>query len=92
MSGWNSVLVVTWHALSHEVLVGSLLPNLNNPGRGVFHSKKYNVNHQMHLKNSARFHWPSGTHSELFHYIQSYTTEKTISYQLHVRIFSQWKA
>jgi hypothetical protein len=85
-------MVVTWRTLGHEALVRFLLPNLDNPGRVVSRSKKYYVDPQMHLKDLAGFRWSPGTHSELIHYIQAYTTEKTISYQLHIGIFSQRKA
>ena len=84
--------VVTWRTLGHQALVRFLLPDLDNPGRALSRSKKYYVDHQMHLKDLAGFRWSPGTHSELIHYIQAYTTEKAISYQLHTGIFSQRKA
>lgn len=86
--------VVTWRTLGHEALVSYLLPNHQNPGRALHHgrSKSYHVDHQMHLKDLAGFRWTPGSHSNVFRYIQAYTTEKAISYQLHQGIFSHRKA
>ncbi|KAG8218047.1 hypothetical protein J3R82DRAFT_3387 [Butyriboletus roseoflavus] len=84
-------MVVTWRTLGHEALAHFLLPDLDDPGRALLRSKKYYVDHQMHFKDLAGFRWSPGAHSDIFHYIQAYTTEKAISYQLHNGIFSHRK-
>ncbi|KAG9308264.1 hypothetical protein JVU11DRAFT_12151 [Chiua virens] len=80
--------VVTWRSLGHESLVHYLIPELEHPARALGRSKKYYIDNQMHLKDLAGFRWTPGSHSDTIHYVQAYTTEKAISYQLHQGIFS----
>ena len=82
--------VVTWRAWGHQALIHFLLPDHDDAGRALTCSKHYYVDHQIHLKDLSGFCWTPGPHSDLFHYIQAYTTEKAISYQLHQGIFSFW--
>lgn len=84
--------VVTWRALGHEALIHFLLPDLDNPGTVISRSKTFYVDPQMHLQDIAGFRWSPGSRSNVFKYIQAYTTEKEISYQLHTGIFSRRKA
>ena len=82
--------VVTWRAQGHQALIHFLFPDHDDAGRALTCSKHYYVDHQIHLKDLSGFCWTPGPHSDLFHYIQAYTTEKAISYQLHQGIFSFW--
>ncbi|KAH0826430.1 hypothetical protein J3R83DRAFT_5408 [Lanmaoa asiatica] len=79
--------VVTWRSSGHHALVRYLLPDVQNPAAILGRSKKYYVDNQMHLKDLAGFRWTPGSHSDILHYVQAYTTEKAISYQLHQGIF-----
>ena len=80
--------IVTWRTSGHEALIRYLLPGLENAGRVMARSKRYYVDNQMHLKDIAGFRWTPGSHSDTVHYVQAYTTEKAISYQLHQGIFA----
>ncbi|KAH0826436.1 hypothetical protein J3R83DRAFT_5418 [Lanmaoa asiatica] len=83
--------VVTWHSSGHHALVRYLLPDVQNPATILGQSKKYYVDNQMHLKDLTGFRWTPGSHSDILHYVQAYTTEKAVSYELHQGIFKLCK-
>lgn len=84
--------VVTWSSTGHLALVQHLLPDVPNLERKFNRSKNYHVDHQMHLKDVAGFRWTPGQNIETISYVQAYTTEKCVSYQLHEGIFRPRKA
>ncbi|KAG8220265.1 hypothetical protein J3R82DRAFT_1335, partial [Butyriboletus roseoflavus] len=53
----------------------------------INHSKTFHLNNQMRLKDIADFRWTPGTNSKTISYIQAYTTDKEVSYQLHEGLF-----
>lgn len=79
--------VVTWRTHGHKALVRHLVPQLRNPDRTLKANKGFYQDPQMHMKDISGFRWNSAKHSDVFKYIQAYTTEKSISYQLHDGIF-----
>lgn len=80
--------VVTWRTSGHDTLIQYLMPDLGHARAAMARSKRFYVDNQMHLKDIAGFRWTPGSHSDIIHYVQAYTTEKAISYQLHQGIFA----
>ena len=83
--------VVTWRSLGHSALLRHLCPNIRNLDRVLERSKTFYIDHQMHLKDFAGFRWTPGQNAPPIHYMQAYTTEKSVSYQLHEGLFRQRK-
>lgn len=83
--------VVTWQTRGHRALIRYLLPDIENVEEALRNNRHYFVDNQMHLKDLAGFRWSPHTHSDVIHYVQAYTTEKAVSYQLHKGIFSHRK-
>lgn len=83
--------VVTWQTRGHQALIRFLLPELDNVMEVLADKRHFFVDNQMHLKDVAGFRWTPHGRSDTIHYIQAYTTEKAVSYQLHQGIFSQRK-
>ncbi|KAI6008988.1 hypothetical protein PISMIDRAFT_120059 [Pisolithus microcarpus 441] len=79
--------VVTWRRYGHPAIGRHLLPDHNDPAAAMERSRQYYVDYHMHLKDIAGFRWTPGRHSDVIKYVQAYTTEKAISYQLHDGIF-----
>ncbi|KAI6103250.1 hypothetical protein EDD16DRAFT_1493737 [Pisolithus croceorrhizus] len=79
--------VVTWRRNGHAELGRYLLPDHDDPAAAMERSRKYYVDYHMHLKDIAGFRWTPGRNSDVIKYVQAYTTEKAISYQLHDGIF-----
>jgi hypothetical protein len=84
--------VVTWRSTGHMAVVRHLLPDIPNLERTFHRSKAYYVDNQMHLKDVAGFRWTPNQNIESVTYVQAYTTEKCVSYQLHEGIFRPRKA
>lgn len=84
--------IVTWRSTSHHALVRHLLPDVPNLERTFDRSKTCFVDNQMHLKDFAGFRWTPSRNIETISYVQAYTTEKAVSYQLHDGIFRPRKA
>ncbi|KAI6041177.1 hypothetical protein EDC04DRAFT_2566081 [Pisolithus marmoratus] len=83
--------VVTWRKNGHAALIQHLLPDHDNPAAAMERSQQYYIDYHMHLKDIAGFHWTPGRHSNVIKYVQAYTTEKAVSYQLHDGIFRPQK-
>ena len=79
--------IVTWRSVGHSALVQYLFPNLDNVQRALDRSKTFYVDNQMHLKDIAGFRWTPKNNTDMISYAQAYTTEKSVSYQLHQGIF-----
>lgn len=79
--------VVTWRSTGHNALLQYLLPDIPNIARATKRSKMFYVDPQMLLKDVSGFRWTPGQNSDHITYIQAYTTEKSVSYQLHDSIF-----
>ncbi|KAI6154543.1 hypothetical protein BKA82DRAFT_172616 [Pisolithus tinctorius] len=83
----NPEKVVTWRHNGHVDIIEHLIPDLENAADVLERSSRYYEDHHMHLKDIAGFRWTPGRHSHIIKYIQAYTTEKAVSYQLHDGIF-----
>lgn len=75
--------VVTWKTQGHEALIRFLVPGLQNIPDILHGDKHYVVNHEMHLKDISGFCWTPHGHSNVFYYIQTYTTSKDVSNELY---------
>ncbi|KAI6013916.1 hypothetical protein EDC04DRAFT_2870718 [Pisolithus marmoratus] len=83
--------IIRWQKNGHVVLICYLFPDLDSPAAVLQCSQKYYVDYHMHLKDIAGFCWMPGRNSDILKYVQAYTTEKAISYQLHDGIFCPHK-
>lgn len=83
--------VVTWRSTGHSALLQHLCPGIRNLDHVLERSKAYFIDHQMHLKDFAGFRWTPSQNAPSIHYMQAYTTEKSVSYQLHDGIFQHRK-
>ena len=79
--------VVTWRSIGHAALIKHLIPTLRNAEQVAANRNIFFIDNQMHLKDIAGFRWSPGNRSNTISYIQAYTTEKTVAYQLHEGIF-----
>ncbi|KAI6095801.1 hypothetical protein EDD16DRAFT_1501293 [Pisolithus croceorrhizus] len=83
--------VVTWRDTGHEALLAHCLPSVDEVDvDSIVDKTTFQVDRMMHLKDLTGFRYAPGTkgHADKVHYIQAYTTEKTMSYQLHPGLFS----
>ncbi|KAI6140231.1 hypothetical protein BKA82DRAFT_151863, partial [Pisolithus tinctorius] len=83
--------VVTWRATGHEIVLAHCLPSLDQEVIDPIVTKStFHIDHMMHLKDLTGFRYVPGRkgHDDEVHYIQAYTTEKTMSYQLHPGLFT----
>ncbi|KAG6370137.1 hypothetical protein JVT61DRAFT_12439 [Boletus reticuloceps] len=81
--------VVTWRHTGHRFLLAHCLPTLHEGDIEVLLNRKTEMDHQMHLKDLTGFRCQPGRKGsrDKVSYIQAYTTEKTMSYQLHNGLF-----
>ena len=86
--------VVTWSDGGHYTLLSHCLPS--TPMHQIQHliSKTADIDHMMHLGDLTGFHVSPGAkgRADLVSYVQAYTTEKAVSYQLHNGLFTPVKA
>lgn len=83
--------IVTWCDSGHENVLAHCLPSVN-PGQisRIVDLSTFYVDHMMHLKDLTGFRYTPGVkgRADQVQYIQAYTTEKAMSYQLHSGLFS----
>lgn len=82
--------VVTWSNAGHYTLLSHCLPSLPlNQVEGLIH-RKAEIDHMMHLQDLTGFRCTPGAkgRNDSVSYVQAYTTEKAMTYQLHTGLFS----
>ena len=83
--------VLTWRSIGHNALLRHLFPDIPDIERATKRSKTFYVDPQMQMKDIAGFRWTPSQASDWIIYLQAYTTEKSVSYQLHDSIFRERK-
>ncbi|KIJ57725.1 hypothetical protein HYDPIDRAFT_103939, partial [Hydnomerulius pinastri MD-312] len=83
--------VVTWRAQGHRALLQYLLPDTDITK--LMKSKNFFEDNVMHMNDVAGFHCETKSFGRdaKISYIQAYTTEKSVSYQLHNGIYATRK-
>jgi len=83
--------IATWRTSGHKSLLRHCLPSLNTEGLDNLTNKHaFSQDRMMHLLDLSGFHCETGKHGKEddVKYIQAYTTEKTMAYQLHQGLFT----
>lgn len=83
--------VVTWRDSGHENVLAHCLPSVEpNQINDIVDKSTFYVDKMMHLKDLSGFRYAPGIRgrADNVQYIQAYTTEKAMSYQLHAGLFS----
>lgn len=83
--------VVSWRHTSHETLLTHCLPSLpEDQINSIINKTTFLVDRAMHLNDLTGFRYRPGNKGlqDGVDYIQAYTTEKAMSYQLHTGLFS----
>lgn len=81
--------VVTWRHTGHHLLLAHCLPSVPEGDIETLLNRRTEIDHQMHLKDLTGFRCQPGQKGrrDKVSYVQAYTTEKTMSYQLHDGLF-----
>ena len=82
--------VLQWTAASHNAILAHVLPSLSPQAISTLHnSSAFQLDLSAHLYDLAGFRLPTGTrgHADQVFYVNCYTTDKSVTYQLHNGIF-----
>ena len=83
--------VVTWSHAGHYTLLSHCLPSLDMDQIHHLMDKTAQIDHMMHLNDLTGFRCTPGHkgRDDQVSYIQAYSTEKAMSYQLHNGLFAE---
>jgi hypothetical protein len=87
--------IVTWRTTGHKSLLRHCLPSQDNDAiDSLINKHAFNQDRMMHLLDLSGFHCETGLQGrkDQVKFIQAYTTEKTMAYQLHQGLFSEKNA
>ena len=84
--------IFTWHTIGHKSLLQHCLPSQDKDAiDSLINKHAFNQDRMMHLLDLSGFHCKTALQGwkDKVKFIQAYTTEKTMAYQLHQGLFSE---